>query len=78
MSIRSLVKNLPADPDRRGWVLGWGVLRDRHPWHLVDVYVDQTTARIEAERRGDSYVVEFGSHRIGSSDFICGISLPEG
>lgn len=78
MSIRSLVKNLPADPARSGWVLGWGVLRDRHPWHLVDVYADQTTARIEAERRGDSYVVEFGSHRIGSSDFICGVSLPEG
>ncbi|AUF96302.1 hypothetical protein CXQ80_10905 [Pseudomonas sp. 02C 26] len=78
MSIRSLVKNLPADPARPGWVLGWGVLRDRHPWHLVDVYADQTTARIEAERRGHSYVVEFGSHRIGSSDFICGVSLPEG
>lgn len=78
MTIRSLAKNLPPDPDKEGWVLGWGVLRDRHPWHFVDVYADQKTAKAEAERRGDGYVVEYGSHRLGSNEFRCGITPPEG
>ncbi|KIY42723.1 hypothetical protein MXM82_10655 [Pseudomonas asiatica] len=78
MTIRSLAKNLPPDPDKEGWVLGWGVLRDRHPWHFVDVYADQKTAKAEAERRGDGYVVEYGSHRLGSNEFLCGITPPEG
>lgn len=37
MGIRSLAKNLPPASDKEGWVLGWGVLRDRHPWHFVDL-----------------------------------------
>ncbi|MFP3865988.1 MULTISPECIES: hypothetical protein [unclassified Pseudomonas] len=78
MGIRSLAKNLPPDPAKEGWVLGWGVLRDRHPWHFVDVYADQKTAKAEAERLGDEYVVEYGSHRLGSKEFICGTTLPEG
>lgn len=78
MTIRSLAKNLPKDPSNEGWVFGWGVLRDRHPWHLVDVYADHATATVEARRRGADYVVEYGSHRIGSDEFVCGISLPEG
>jgi len=78
MSIRSLKRNLPADPHKPGWVLGWGVLRDRHPWHFVDVYADQRTAHIEAQRRGSGYVVEYGAHRLRSNDFVCGVSLPEG
>ncbi|HHJ1298128.1 hypothetical protein OGV25_09425 [Pseudomonas sp. P1B16] len=78
MGIRSLAKNLPPDPAKEGWVLGWGVLRDRHPWHFVDVYADQKTAKAEAERLGDGYVVEYGSHRLGSKEFVCGSTLPEG
>jgi len=78
MGIRSLAKNLPPDPAKEGWVLGWGVLRDRHPWHFVDVYADQKTAKAEAERLGDGYVVEYGSHRLGSKEFVCGRTLPEG
>ncbi|HEK1685467.1 TPA: hypothetical protein SMR42_001804 [Pseudomonas putida] len=78
MTLRSLAKNLPPDPCNEGWVLGWGVLRDRHPWHFVDVFADKNTARMEAQRRGDDYVVEYGAHRLGSDDFICGMSLPEG
>nr|WP_225778362.1 hypothetical protein [Pseudomonas sp. Marseille-Q3773] len=78
MGIRSLAKNLPPDPGNEGWVLGWGVLRDRFPWHFVDVYADRETARAEAQRRGQGYVVEFGSHRLGSDEFVCGITPPEG
>jgi len=61
MTIRSLARILPQDPSRPGWVLGWGVLRDRYPWHFVDVYADQQTAQAEARRRGAGYVVEHGS-----------------
>jgi hypothetical protein len=78
MSIRSLARNLPPDPDNQGWVLGWGVLRDLHPWHFVDIYADRTTAMAEAQRRGNGYVVEFGSHRLGSDEFVCGVNPPEG
>ena len=78
MVIRSMAKNLPPDPGKPGWVLGWGVLRDRHPWHLVDVYADQQTAQVEAARLGAGYVVEYGSHRLGSHEFLCGVTLPEG
>ncbi|WP_295488112.1 hypothetical protein [uncultured Pseudomonas sp.] len=78
MSIRSLARNLPADPARKGYVLGWGVLKDRHPWHFVDVYADRSTAQAAAQRRGTGYVVEYGSHRLGSDTFICGVGLPEG
>ncbi|WP_233630857.1 MULTISPECIES: hypothetical protein [unclassified Pseudomonas] len=78
MSIRSLARHLPADPHRQGWVLGWGVLRRRHPWHLVDVFADRYAAQAEASRRGGDYVVEHGSHRLGTDEFICGVNLPEG
>ncbi|MDN4497979.1 hypothetical protein QYE73_11910 [Pseudomonas mosselii] len=77
MTIRSLAKNLPADPDNKGWVLGWGVLRDNpHPWHFVDIYADKATAQAEANRRGEGYIVEYGSHRLGSDDFVSGITPP--
>lgn len=46
--------------------------------HFVDVYADQKTAQVEAARLGAGYVVEYGSHRLGSSEFVCGITLPEG
>lgn len=35
MPIRSLVKNLPVDPDMPGWVLGWAVGRN-DPWSFID------------------------------------------
>ena len=73
-----MAKILQPEPGEEGGVLGWGVLRDRHPWHFVDVYADQQTAQAEAQRRGAGYVVEYGSHRLGSKEFICGVSAPEG
>ncbi len=75
MNIRSLAQNLPADPDNKGWVLGWGVLRDT-PWHFVDIYADRATAEAAAERQGDGYLVEYGSHRLGSDDFVGGLTPP--
>lgn len=79
MSIRSLAKNLPADPDNKGWVLGWAVLRDEpeSSWHFIDIYADKSTAEAEAARHGSKYVVEYGSHRLGSDDFVSGLTPPE-
>jgi len=76
MSIRSLAKNLPADPDNKGWVLGWGVFKDG-PWHFIDIYATQDTAQAEATRRGEGYIVEYGSHRLGSDDFVSGLTPPK-
>jgi hypothetical protein len=78
MPIRSLTKNLPADPDNKGWVLGWAVLKDRPgPWHLVDVYPSKTVAEAQAAQLNDGYIVEYGSHKLGSDDFIGGLTAPK-
>ncbi|WP_457375923.1 hypothetical protein [Pseudomonas tolaasii] len=78
MSIRSLAKNLPPDPDNKGWGLGWAVLKDAPaPWHLVDVYASKSIAEAEAARLNDGYAVRYGSHRLGSDDFVSGITPPK-
>ncbi len=75
MTIRSLAKNLPADPDNAGWVLGWAVVQ-RAPWHFVDIYATKAVAQAEAESRGDEYTVAYGSHRLGTDDFASGMPEP--
>ncbi|MFY0556588.1 hypothetical protein, partial [Pseudomonas aeruginosa] len=51
MGIRSLVQNLPKDPDNLGWVLGWAVVQSS-PWRFVDIYASEATALAEAASRG--------------------------
>lgn len=75
MSIRSLAKNLPADPDNKGWVLGWAIVRSA-PWSFVDIYVDKHVAEVEASRLGAGHTVEYGSHKLGTDDFVGG-STPQ-
>ncbi|WP_082061038.1 hypothetical protein [Pseudomonas sp. MRSN 12121] len=75
MSIKSLAKNLPADPDNEGWVLGWGVVQTS-PWHFVDIYASKDAAETEAASRGPEYRVDYGSHRLGSDDFVGGLEEP--
>lgn len=78
MSIRSIAKNLPPDPDNKGWVLGWAVFKDRpDPWKFVDIYPSKSVAEAEAARLNDGYIVEYGSHRLGSDDFVGGLKPPE-
>ncbi|UZE14810.1 hypothetical protein LOY68_14765 [Pseudomonas sp. B21-053] len=75
MSIRSLAKNLPADPDNVGSVLGWGVVQ-KSPWRFVDIYASRDAAEAECSARGPRFSVEYGSHRLGTDDFIGGSTPP--
>ncbi|AVU77052.1 hypothetical protein CRX69_18305 [Pseudomonas rhizophila] len=75
MSIRSLAGNLPKDPDNAGSVLGWGVVQGS-PWRFVDIYASKDAAEAEAKSRGPRYRVEYGSHRLGSDDFMGGLEEP--
>ncbi|MBM0285078.1 hypothetical protein [Pseudomonas chlororaphis] len=76
MSIRSLAKNLPADPDNNGWVLGWG-LRRRSSWEFIDIYASKDVADAEALRLGPDYFVDYGTHRLGTDEFIGGSKPPK-
>ena len=71
MPVRSLRYNLPPDPDNPGSVLGWGVVQ-KSPWRFVNIYVSEDAAEAEAVARGARFSVEFGSHRLGTDDFVWG------
>jgi hypothetical protein len=48
---------------------GWAVVR-RSPWHLVGVYASKDMAETKAGLLGRDYESAYGSHRLGSDDFI--------
>ena len=78
MSTPNISENLPSDPDNKGSVLGWGVLKDRpNPWQLAGVYSSKAVAEAEAVRLNDGHLVEYGSHRLGTDDFVSGLTPPE-
>lgn len=60
---------LPKDPDNAGSVLGWGVVRNA-PWSLHGVYPSKDEAESEAKKAGEGHVVQYGSHKPGSDDFV--------
>jgi hypothetical protein len=66
-------EGLPADPVNRGWVMGWGVYR-MEPWHLVGVCASSGKADKMKGEAGSDYVAAYGSHRLGSDDFVEGSS----
>lgn len=71
MLIKSLAKNLPPDPDIKGSVLGWAVLRDNPAtWHLIDVYASKDIAEAAASHLSSEFVVRYGSHQLGSDEFV--------
>lgn len=76
MPIRSLSNNLPKDPHAPGSVLGWAVVRNT-PWSFIDIYAVKEVAEIEAAILGIGYSVKYGSHRLGSDDFIGGSMPPK-
>lgn len=64
-----VAKGLKADPDNKGWVLGWGVVRGA-PWNLMGVYATKDMAETKCSQLDKEYQVHYGSHRLGSDDFI--------
>ncbi len=60
-------------PDARnpGWVRGWGVYR-KEPWHLYGVYASEAEATAAQIKVGSKYKKAFGSHKIGTDDFLTG------
>lgn len=46
-----------------------GVIRNA-PWHLAGVYATKDVAETKAGMLGDGYEARYGSHRLGSDDFI--------
>lgn len=64
-----VAEGLKPDLDNIGWVMGWGVVRNA-PWHLVGVYATKDVAETKAASIGEGYEANYGSHRLGSDDFI--------
>lgn len=62
---------LPKDPNNPGMVKAWGVVRN-NVWHLAGVYGTEEDAKAKAEEMGDDYSVHYGSHKLGTDDFIWG------
>lgn len=61
--------DLPVDPDNRGWVKAWGVVR-KSKWDLAGVYGNKRDAEAKAEEVGEGYEVHYGSHKLGTDDFV--------
>jgi hypothetical protein len=62
-------QTLRADPNNKGWTLGWGVHRNS-PWHFAGLFPDEATARKKAEELGPDYRFGYGSNQDGSDNFI--------
>jgi hypothetical protein len=58
----------PPDPDNPGWVLGWAVYRLK-PWALAGFYPSEEAA-YDGVIGKKGFKVAYGSHRLGSDDFI--------
>jgi serine protease Do len=57
------------DPSNPGSCRGWGVLR-QGPWHLAGVFPDAEQAGEHRAKLGDGYEVRFGTHKVGTDDFM--------
>lgn len=63
------------DPKNPGWVKGYGVLAaDGAPWALFGVFPRRADAEAFAGTLGVQTRVVFGSHRLGSDDFMGSMS----
>lgn len=66
-NLSTLVPTL--DFNNPGCRLGFGVYRGA-PWHLADVFRSQEEAEHLKAQLPSEYIVRWGSHRIGTDDFI--------
>lgn len=60
---------LKPDPLNKGWVKGWGVMRGS-PGQLIAVYASKDMAETKIMQLGHEYRAVYGSHRLGTDDFI--------
>ncbi|ORM64527.1 hypothetical protein PRCB_16490 [Pantoea rodasii] len=63
--------HLPVDEDNPGMVKAWGVVRS-NKWHLAGVYGSKEEAAVKADEMGADYFVHYGSHKLGTDDFVWG------
>lgn len=61
---------IPGEMLRRGW----GVMRLK-PWHLAGIFASSVDAEALADQLGSGYLVKFGDHTPGSSEFS--VSTPQ-
>ncbi|WP_239688936.1 hypothetical protein [Pseudomonas citronellolis] len=66
---------LAVDPDNKGSVLGWGVFRSA-PWHFVGICTSKEAAEEKAAAQGPDYAAGYGSHQIGTDNFVGGLTPP--
>jgi len=64
-----VAEGLKPDLNNEGWVKGWGVVSN-DPWNLVGVYATKDVAETKCSQLSGDYLVRYGSHRIGSDDFV--------
>lgn len=61
--------NYELDKDNSLWVKGWGVFRN-NPWHFDQLFPTKSEAEARRNQLGQTYVVEFGSRRLATDDFV--------
>lgn len=64
-----MAESYQADADNPGWIKGWGVYR-MEPWHFVGLFSNAEEAEALRSDKGPDYKVSFGSHRLGTDDFV--------
>lgn len=64
-----VAEGLKRNPDSQRWVMGWAVVR-RSPWHLIGLYASKDMADTKAGTLGEEYESAYGSHCLGTDDFI--------
>jgi hypothetical protein len=69
MIMPRIAEGLQDDPDNDGWVVGWAVYR-LDPWDLYGVCVSKKTAQTLLQEAGEGYIMDFGSHQVGTEDFV--------
>jgi len=50
-------------------ISGWGVIR-MDPWDFAGVFEFREQAEARSKEKGDGYIVRYGDHAVGSTDFV--------
>ncbi len=72
---RSLVHNLPKDPCNSRLGSRRAVVQSA-PWRFMDIYASKEAVDAEALLYGEGFGVEYGSHEVGTDNFVGGLTPP--